>query len=277
MALFSASDPGEYRIVETKGPEGYDTIPGNYMFTIDKYGEIHYDGNNVETADQWTLTHENHLKPFDLTVHKKKTMEKHYLEQNFVYKEKVWISNCQKMDNQQTPSYSKSTARYVYLTETYTPEGYQGLKQSVKVVIQEDGTVMIDGTAVKNVLVDGEQHNQISLDVTNQAKVPLPETGGSGRLGIYLIGLIALGLSGVHLFMRNHRKGRDEMKKLKWLVLCLIPFCLFSFPKENQAQSETRTVQFTLHKLLFENGKLPETQLNTGQEQTFLQKLSRIE
>lgn len=61
------------------------------------------------------------------------------------------------------------------------------------------------------------------------------------------------------------------MKKLKWLVLCLIPFCLFSFPKENQAQSETRTVQFTLHKLLFENGKLPETQLNTGQEQTFLQ------
>ena len=50
--------------------------------------------------------------------------------------------------------------------------------------------VMIDGTAVKNVLVDGEQHNQISLDVTNQAKVPLPETGGSGRLGIYLICLL---------------------------------------------------------------------------------------
>ncbi|TKN16770.1 LPXTG cell wall anchor domain-containing protein, partial [Enterococcus sp. VV15] len=96
------------------------------------------------------------------------------------------------------------------LTETYTPEGYQGLKQSVTVVIQEDGTVMIDGTAVKNVLVDGEQHNQISLDVTNQAKVPLPETGGSGRLGIYLTGLIALGLSGVYLFMRNH--GKDVMK-----------------------------------------------------------------
>lgn len=93
------------------------------------------------------------------------------------------------------------------MTETYAPEGYQGLKQSVKIVIQEDGTVTIDGTAVKNVLVDGEQHNQISLDVTNQAKVPLPETGGSGRLGIYLVGLVALIISGVYLFMRNHGKG----------------------------------------------------------------------
>ena len=61
------------------------------------------------------------------------------------------------------------------------------------------------------------------------------------------------------------------MKTIKWFILCLIPLCLLSFPKENQAQSETRTVQFTLHKLLFQNGKLPEIQLNTGQEQTFLQ------
>lgn len=61
------------------------------------------------------------------------------------------------------------------------------------------------------------------------------------------------------------------MKKLKWLILCLIPLCLFSFPNENKAQSEINTVQFTLHKLLFENDKLPDVQLNTGQEQSFLQ------
>ena len=208
LALFSASDPGEYRIVETKGPEGYDTIPGNYMFTIDKYGEIHYDGNNVETADQWTLTHENHLKPFDLTVHKKEDNGKALPGAKFRLQGKGVDIELPK-DGQPTDTFlfeNLQPGTYI-LTETYTPEGYQGLKQSVKVVIQEDGTVMIDGTAVKNVLVDGEQHNQISLDVTNQAKVPLPETGGSGRLGIYLIGLIALGLSGVYLFMRNHGKG----------------------------------------------------------------------
>ena len=96
------------------------------------------------------------------------------------------------------------------MTETYTPEGYQGLKQSVKVVIQEDGTVTINGTVVEDVLVDGDDNNQISLDVTNKAKVPLPETGGSGRIGVYLAGAIALGISGVYLFMRNH--GKDVMK-----------------------------------------------------------------
>ena len=107
LALFSANDPGEYRIVETKGPEGYDTIPGNYMFTIDKYGEIHYDGNNVETADQWTLTHENHLKSFDLTVHKKEDNGKALPGAKFRLQGNGVDIELPKMDNQQTPSYSK--------------------------------------------------------------------------------------------------------------------------------------------------------------------------
>ncbi|ROX83797.1 VWA domain-containing protein [Enterococcus durans] len=211
FALLEVNEPGEYRMVETKGPEGYDTIPGNYMFTIDKYGEIHYDGNNVETADQWTLTHENHLKPFDLTVHKKEDNgkalpgAKFRLQGNGVDIElpkEGQATDTFLFENLQPGTYT--------LTETYTPEGYQGLKQSVTVVIQEDGTVTINGTVVEDVLVDGDDNNQISLDVTNKAKVPLPETGGSGRIGVYLAGAIALGISGVYLFMRNH--GKDVMK-----------------------------------------------------------------
>ncbi len=61
------------------------------------------------------------------------------------------------------------------------------------------------------------------------------------------------------------------MRKLKWMVLCLLPFCFFGFPKESHAASEQNTIQFTLHKLLFENGEMPDPQLNTGQEQSFLQ------
>lgn len=59
-------------MVEQSGPLGYDTLAGNYEFTVDKYGKIHYGGKNIEeNAPEWTLTHQNHLKPFDLTVHKK--------------------------------------------------------------------------------------------------------------------------------------------------------------------------------------------------------------
>ena len=208
LALFNVSDPGEYQMVETKGPNGYDTIPGKYMFTIDKYGEIHYNGNNVETTNQWTLTHENHLKPFDLTVHKKEDNGKALNGAKFRLQGNAVDIELPK-DGTATDTFlfeDLQPGTYT-LTETYTPEGFQGLKKAVTVVIKEDGTVMIDGATVENVLVDGEQHNQISLNVTNQAKVPLPETGGAGRLGIYLIGFVALGFSGAYLFMRNHGKG----------------------------------------------------------------------
>ncbi|EFF38652.1 von Willebrand factor type A domain protein [Enterococcus faecium E980] len=72
LAIFDSLTPGEYRVVETAGPVGYDTSPGNYEFQIDKYGKIIYTGENTETTNgMWTLTHQNRLKAFDLTVHKK--------------------------------------------------------------------------------------------------------------------------------------------------------------------------------------------------------------
>ena len=68
LAQFTIQKSGKYRIVETAGPLGYDTIPGNYEFEVDPYGTIEYDGKNVEHAAVWTLTHSNQIKPFDLTV-----------------------------------------------------------------------------------------------------------------------------------------------------------------------------------------------------------------
>lgn len=35
-------------MVEQSGPLGYDTLAGNYEFTVDKYGKIHYAGKNIE-------------------------------------------------------------------------------------------------------------------------------------------------------------------------------------------------------------------------------------
>lgn len=44
LASFDSLTPGKYRVVETAGPAGYDTSPGNYEFQIDKYGKIIYTG-----------------------------------------------------------------------------------------------------------------------------------------------------------------------------------------------------------------------------------------
>ena len=53
------------------------------------------------------------------------------------------------------------------------------------------------GKKVADVLISGEKNNQITLDVTNQAKVPLPETGGIGRLWFYLIAISTFVIAGV--------------------------------------------------------------------------------
>ena len=40
LSYFKISEPGEYRMVEQSGPLGYDTLAGNYEFTVDKYGKF---------------------------------------------------------------------------------------------------------------------------------------------------------------------------------------------------------------------------------------------
>ena len=52
--------------------------------------------------------------------------------------------------------------KYV-LTETFTPEGYQGLKEPIELIIREDGSVTIDGEKVADVLISGEKNNQITF------------------------------------------------------------------------------------------------------------------
>ena len=52
LSYFKISEPGEYRMVEQSGPLGYDTLAGNYEFTVDKYGKIHYAGKILKKMRQ---------------------------------------------------------------------------------------------------------------------------------------------------------------------------------------------------------------------------------
>ncbi|WP_277904243.1 SpaA isopeptide-forming pilin-related protein [Enterococcus lactis] len=209
LAIFDSLTPGEYRVVETAGPVGYDTSPGNYEFQIDKYGKIIYTGENTETTNgMWTLTHQNRLKAFDLTVHKKE-------DNGQALKGAKFRLQGPEMDLE-LPKAGQETDTFLFenlkpgtykLTETFTPEGYQGLKDPVTIIIKEDGSIQVDGQEYKSVLSPGAKNNQISLDITNQAKVPLPDTGGIGRLGIYLVGMIGCTFSIWYLFFKKERGG----------------------------------------------------------------------
>ncbi|HHQ3555561.1 TPA: SpaA isopeptide-forming pilin-related protein [Enterococcus faecium] len=209
LAIFDSLTPGEYRVVEAAGPAGYDTSPGNYEFQIDKYGKIIYTGKNIETTNgMWTLTHQNRLKAFDLTVHKKEDNGQALKGAKFRLQGPEMDLELPK-DGQETDTFlfeNLKPGTYT-LTETFTPEGYQGLKEPVTIVIHEDGSIQVDGQDHESVLSPGAKNNQISLDITNQAKVPLPETGGIGRLGIYLVGMIGCAFSIWYLFLKKERGG----------------------------------------------------------------------
>ena len=209
LAIFDSLTPGEYRVVETAGPAGYDTSPGNYEFQIDKYGKIIYTGKNIETTNgMWTLTHQNRLKAFDLTVHKKEDNGQALKGAKFRLQGPEIDLELPK-DGQETDTFlfeNLKTGTYK-LTETFTPGGYQGLKDPVTIIIKEDGSIQVEGQDYESVLSPGAKNNQISLDITNQAKVPLPETGGIGRLGIYLVGMIGCTFSIWYLFFKKERGG----------------------------------------------------------------------
>lgn len=209
LAIFDSLTPGEYRVVETAGPAGYDTSPGNYEFQIDKYGKIIYTGKNTETTNgMWTLTHQNRLKAFDLTVHKKEGNGQALKGAKFRLQGPEMDLELPK-DGQETDTFLFENLKpgTYKLTETFTPEGYQGLKDPVTIIIKEDGSIQVDGQEYEPVLSPGAKNNQISLDITNQAKVPLPDTGGIGRLGIYLVGMIGCTFSIWYLFFKKERGG----------------------------------------------------------------------
>ncbi|MCH3669752.1 prealbumin-like fold domain-containing protein, partial [Enterococcus faecium] len=91
--------------------------------------------NNV-----WTLTHQNRLKAFDLTVHKKEDNGQTLKGAKFRLQGPEMDLESPK-DGQETDTFlfeNLKPGTYT-LTETFTPEGYQGLKEPVTIVIHEDG------------------------------------------------------------------------------------------------------------------------------------------
>lgn len=87
-----------------------------------------------------------------------------------------------------------------YLTETKQPDGYNKLAKSVKIEIDVNGAIKVDGNMIKGV--------DKLVEVENKTGTVLPSTGGMGTTMIYLIGGVLVLGSGVVLATKRRVKGK---------------------------------------------------------------------
>ena len=87
-----------------------------------------------------------------------------------------------------------------YLTETKQPDGYNKLAKSVKVEIDVNGAITVDGKLITGV--------DKLVEVENKSGTVLPSTGGAGTTMIYLVGAVLVLGSGVVLVTKRRVKGK---------------------------------------------------------------------
>ena len=90
-----------------------------------------------------------------------------------------------------------------WLEETAAPKGYNKLAKRIKVVINDDGTLIVDKK-------DRDENNSLinQVNVENKTGTVLPSTGGAGTTMIYLIGAVLVLGSGVVLATKRRVKNK---------------------------------------------------------------------
>ena len=191
---------------------------GNKNETWLKYGE----NNNLETTHPTTDT-----KTFEMHVFKfykdKKNSEIGLADAIFTLSKKSdgtepikltktnENSNIYKVNNNgmitdiTTPGDGKFTiqglgAGTYYLTEIKQPDGYNKLAKSVKVEIDVNGAITVDGKLITGV--------DKLVKVENKTGTVLPSTGGVGTTMIYLVGALLVLGSGVVLVTKRRVKNK---------------------------------------------------------------------
>ena len=90
-----------------------------------------------------------------------------------------------------------------WLEETAAPKGYNKLAKRIKVVINDDGTLIVDKK-------DRDENNSLinQVNVENKTGTVLPSTGGAGTTMIYLIGAVLVLGSGVVFATKRRVKNK---------------------------------------------------------------------
>ncbi|EGO8908040.1 VWA domain-containing protein [Enterococcus faecalis] len=189
---------GKYVIKETTTPLGYETQDPIEIMIADEDGKLTVSG----IKDNQVV---NLLKDFELIVTKKDNLGKDLKGAKFKLVGKDYSKELDSDTN--VFKFTGLKPGEYELIETVTPDGYVGLKDSIKIVIDQDGKVTIDGKEQKDVITtDG---NVIKYNVANQQKGLLPSTGGQGirhlmEFALLVIGLLAL-VGGIYVY-RNRKE-----------------------------------------------------------------------
>lgn len=90
-----------------------------------------------------------------------------------------------------------------YLEETAAPKGYNKLSNKIEVVINGDGTLIVDGKS------SDDNNLPISqVNVENKTGTLLPSTGGMGTTIIYMAGAVLVIASGIVLVSKKRSKAK---------------------------------------------------------------------
>uniref|UniRef100_UPI002032FF5D MSCRAMM family protein n=1 Tax=Enterococcus faecalis TaxID=1351 RepID=UPI002032FF5D len=189
---------GKYVIKETTTPLGYETQDPIEIMIADADGKLTVSG----IKDNQVV---NLLKDFELIVTKKDILGKDLKGAKFKLVGKDYSKELDSDTN--VFKFTGLKPGEYELIETVAPDGYVGLKDSIKIVIDQDGKVTIDGKEQKDVITtDG---NVIKYNVANQQKGLLPSTGGQGIRHLMEFALLVIGLSalvgGIYVY-RNRKE-----------------------------------------------------------------------
>lgn len=201
---FSDLPIGEYTLKETDVPVGYEQ-KGPWKFEVVQNGdELSIDWTSESPfANEGILV--NELKPFDLIVNKMTETGKALEGAEFTLTDSSGTTFASTVSGSVFTFTGLKPGTYT-LKETEAPDGYRLLNKSIEIVIDELGNVTVAGETQENVLISGENHNQIEIDVKNEPKAPLPSTGGPGTVIFTLIGILATATAGVYLFNRKDQE-----------------------------------------------------------------------
>lgn len=229
---------GTYEVYEEKAPDGYQKLGKLGTLTITEKGEITFseeqgmqdiEFNVDKTGEQITITFDvkNILRPFELNLTKRSA----YDDQLFLADAVFTLYD--KDPSDQTANvlatlttndsgkgsfiktdgtlYELLAGKEYYFRETTAPEGYILSNSLYRSVIGTDGSAKIfeNGTEITDATISlkTDANNQIGLTVNNEPKVPLPKTGGTGRLPLIIAGLFIALITTIYFWRSRDLKG----------------------------------------------------------------------
>lgn len=201
------------------GQDGKNTWKFNIVESGSSLNLVWVDGNPLVDGK-----FNNQLKDFDLTVNKEDDLEGKLKGAVFTLTGNGVNQQVPKTDDPETDTFTFNNLKpgTYQLTETKSPDGFVGLRESITIIISTQGDVTVSGYEVTNdptqtesesglplavaIKTTGSDNNTISFSVINKKKVPLPSTGGSGTMFFVTVGVLGLLSTALYFLQRKDQE-----------------------------------------------------------------------